>query len=63
MAKVLTDSQNYTNIANNIRAITDSEELFKPAEMTTELTSIKQEIDEQTELIEQILAILEEKAG
>lgn len=63
MAKVLTDSQNYTNIANNIRTITGSEELLKPAEMTTELTSIKQEIDEQTELIEQILAILEEKAG
>ena len=63
MAKVLTDDIHYTNIANAIRAITDSEELFKPAEMTTELTSIKQEIDEQTELIEQILAILEEKAG
>lgn len=63
MAKVLTDSQNYTNIANATRAITGSEGLLKPAEMTTELTSIKQEIDEQTELIEQILAILEEKTG
>lgn len=63
MAKVLTDSQNYTNIADNIRSITGSEALLKPAEMTGELTSVKQEIDEQAELIEQIQETLEGKAA
>ena len=63
MAKVLTDNQNYTNIANATRSITGSEELLKPAEMTTELTFVKQEIDEQAELIEQIQAMLNEKVA
>lgn len=46
MAKVLTDSIHYTNIANATRVITGAEELLKPAEMSPELEIVGQEVNE-----------------
>ena len=41
MAIVMTDDQNYVNIANAIRAMASSSDTYKPSEMATAINNLK----------------------
>ena len=63
MSNYLIQGETLTNIADEIRIMTDVTEGMLPSDMINNLESVNAEIDNQTSLISEVMAALEGKAA
>ena len=58
MAQYLINDTTLTNIAGGIRSINDSTDNYTPSQMITELNNMKNEVENQTDLIIDLIAAI-----